>query len=107
LHLFRSHPHNPRVIRKSDRQDFRDEASLIGNQLAQDDTVNLYIEVESIKLIVEEQAFLPSYDFAPPILPPPFFMSKLSLFLSLPVCRRSRLLVGEGERGGRSQILRR
>jgi hypothetical protein len=36
---------------------------------------------------------LPSYDLSPP-LPPP------SIFLSLPVCRWSSLLTGEGEGGG-------
>ncbi len=66
VHLFRSHPHNPRVIRKSDRQDFRDEASLIGNQLAQADTVNLFNKAENIKWFMEDQAFLPSYHLAPP-----------------------------------------
>ncbi len=41
------------------------------------------------------------YDSAPRQLPPPSPVSKLSLFLSLPVCRRSSLLTREGERGGR------
>jgi hypothetical protein len=35
---------------------------------------------------------------APP--PTPFHVSKLSLFLRLPVCRRSSLLTEEGMRGG-------
>jgi hypothetical protein len=39
---------------------------------------------------------------------PPSPVSKLSLFLRIPVCRRSSLLTGEGRRGwGRSQIIRR
>ncbi len=50
-----------------------------------------------------------SYD--PASRPPPSFpspVSKLSLFLSLPVCRRSSELTGEGEIGGwgMSQIIR-
>jgi hypothetical protein len=39
----------------------------------------------------------------PHLLPPPFSFSKLSLFLSLLVCRRSSLLT----RGGGRQIIRR
>jgi hypothetical protein len=41
-----------------------------------------------------------SYYLAPP--PPPLPVSKLTFFLSLPVCRRSSLLTGEGggSRGG-------
>ncbi len=43
---------------------------------------------ESIEWFIENKAFLPSYNFAllPP--PPPFPVGNLSLFLSLPVCRR-------------------
>jgi hypothetical protein len=44
---------------------------------------------------------------ARPLAPPPP-VSKLSLFLGLPVCRRSRLLMGEGGGvggGARSQII--
>ncbi len=41
-----------------------------------------------------------SYDLAP--TPPPSLINKLSLILSLPVCRRSRLLTGEGEGGAKS-----
>jgi hypothetical protein len=37
---------------------------------------------------------------APPPSPPPSPVIKLSLFLSLPVCRRWSLLTGEGEEGG-------
>ncbi len=33
--------------------------------------------------------------------PPPLSVSKLSVFLNLPVCRQSSLLTGEGWRGGR------
>ncbi len=42
------------------------------------------------------------YDLAPPPLPP---VSKLSIFLSLPVCRRWRLLMLEKEKeeGGREK----
>ncbi len=41
-------------------------------------------------------------------LPSPCPLSKVSLFLSLPVCRRSSLLTGENGRGRRrSQIIRR
>jgi hypothetical protein len=51
---------------------------------------------ESIEL--EYQAFLPSYDLAPlPPPPPPSPVSKLSLFLSLPVSRGSTLLKRERE----------
>jgi hypothetical protein len=56
-----------------------------------------------IELFVEDQTFSPSYDFASlsaPRLPSP--VSKSSLFLSLPMCRRSRLLTGEGEEGAKS-----
>ncbi len=52
-------------------------------------------------MIYEEgQAFLRSYDSAPNPSPP---VSKLTLFISLQVCHRSRLLTGEGggEVGGR------
>ncbi len=60
---------------------------------------------ENIELFIDDQAFSPSYDLAPPSPTP---VSKLSLFLSLPVCRRSSLLTGEGGRGWeRSQIIRR
>jgi hypothetical protein len=52
-------------------------------------------EQESVERFIENQAFSPSYDLAPPPTPP---VSKLSLFPSLPVCRRSR---------GRSLIIRR
>ncbi len=43
------------------------------------------------------QAFSPSYDLAPPthLLPSATCLS----FLSLPLCRRSSLLTGEGEPG--------
>jgi hypothetical protein len=46
---------------------------------------------------MEDLTFSPSYDLVSPPPPPP---TKLSFFLSLPVCHRSSLLVGEGERGG-------
>ncbi len=40
-----------------------------------------------------------SHDSTPRPPPSPFSISWLSLFLSLPLCRRSSLLMGEGERG--------
>ncbi len=49
----------------------------------------------SIEWCIEDQAFLLSYDLAPPPSP----VSNISLFLNLPVCRRSSLLTGEGGRG--------
>jgi hypothetical protein len=51
---------------------------------------------------IEGQAFLRSYDsvLGSPTPFPNSPVSKLSLFLSLPVCRRSSLLTGEGEGGG-------
>ncbi len=39
---------------------------------------------------------MPSYDWAPPPPPTLFLSASCFLFLSLPVCRRSRLLTGEG-----------
>ncbi len=59
----------------------------------------------SIKWFIEDQAFSLSYDLAPH--PPPATSpgSKLSLFLSLPMCRRSSLLTGRGRGRGRSQII--
>jgi hypothetical protein len=49
----------------------------------------------------EDQAFSPSYDLAPSPPPPPHpSVSKLSLFFSLPVCRWSSLLTGEGDARG-------
>jgi hypothetical protein len=50
---------------------------------------------ERIELFVEDHAFLRSYDTAPrPPSPSPSPVSKLSLFLNLPVCRRPSLLMG-------------
>jgi hypothetical protein len=49
---------------------------------------------ESIAWFIEDQAFPLSYDLAPPLPPSPVF--KLSLFLSLPVCHWTSLLMGEG-----------
>jgi hypothetical protein len=48
---------------------------------------------ESIEYLIEVQAFSPSYNLAPPS--PPSHLSKLSLFLSFPVYRRSSLLSEE------------
>jgi hypothetical protein len=54
-------------------------------------------------MCIEYKAFSPSYDFAPaPSPPPPPPINKLSLFLSLPVYRRSSLLTGEGGEGAKS-----
>jgi hypothetical protein len=63
----------------------------------------LYGRAESIDRFIESQAFLRSlYDPTP--RPPPSLSNKLSLFLSLPVCRPSSLLTGEvgGGRGAKS-----
>ncbi len=42
-------------------------------------------------MFIEDQALLRSCDSAPQPPPPPSAVSKLSFFLSLPVCRRHRL----------------
>jgi hypothetical protein len=56
------------------------------------------------RMVYRGPGFLRSYDSAPCPPPPPFHLSKLSFFLSLPVCRCSTLR----ERGwARSQIIRR
>jgi hypothetical protein len=55
------------------------------------------IDSESIELFREDQVIPPSLVLAPPPPLPPSSVSKLFLFLSLPVCRRSSLLTGEGE----------
>ncbi len=57
-------------------------------------------EKQSIGWFIEDKAFLLSYDLAPRPHPPPSLVSKLVLFLSLPVCRRSSLVTGEGVSGG-------
>ncbi len=49
---------------------------------------------------IEDQAFLPLYDLAPPPLPHPL-SHQLPLFLNLPVCRWSSLWMGERGGGGR------
>jgi hypothetical protein len=51
---------------------------------------------ESIEWFIEDQFFSLSYDLVPPT---PFPVSKLSLFLSLPVCLLSSFLTGEGSKG--------
>ncbi len=50
-------------------------------------------------MIYRVQAFSLSCDLAPPPPPPPSPVKKLPLFLSLPLCRRSSLLMGEGGKG--------
>jgi hypothetical protein len=49
----------------------------------------LWLKPESIEWFIEVQAFSPSHDLAPPPPLPPLSVSKLSLFLILPVYRRS------------------
>ncbi len=52
---------------------------------------------------MEDKAFSPSYDLAPPPLIPPSTVRKLFLILSLHVCRRSaywRERLGVGGGGG-------
>ncbi len=62
---------------------------------------------ESIEWFIEGQAFLPSCYSAPRQPPSLSPVSKLPLFLSLPLCCRSSLLTGEGVRGwARSKIMR-
>jgi hypothetical protein len=46
--------------------------------------------------MIEDKAFSPSYDLAPSASS----VSKLSLFLSFPVCHLSSLLTATGECGG-------
>ncbi len=56
---------------------------------------------ERFEWFIEDQAFSSSYDFGSyPPPPPPSPVIKLSLFLSLPVCRRSSLQTGKGGRRG-------
>jgi hypothetical protein len=62
-----------------------------------------YLDVENFEWFIENQVFSPSYDLAPPPPPPPSPDSKLSLLLSLPVCRWSSWW----RWWGRSQIIRR
>jgi hypothetical protein len=51
---------------------------------------------ESIEWFIEDQDFLRSCDSTPRPPHSPSPVSNLSIFLSLPVCRRSSLLTGEG-----------
>jgi hypothetical protein len=52
-------------------------------------------------IYIEDQAFLRLYDLAPRPSPSPLSpVSKLPLFLTLPVCRRSSLLTGGWGGGG-------
>ncbi len=62
-------------------------------------TISFFLsgDSESIECYIEDQAVSLSYDLAPPHPLPPQ-VSKLSLFLSLYVCRRSSLLTGRGGR---------
>jgi hypothetical protein len=55
-------------------------------------------------MIHKESVFSPANDLAPP--PPPTATLPSSLFLSLPGCRRSSLLIREGWGWWRSQIIR-
>jgi hypothetical protein len=50
--------------------------------------------------MIYRRLFLLSFELVPP--PLPSLVSKLSIFLSLCVCRRSCLLTGEGGGGARS-----
>ncbi len=64
------------------------------------------VETREYWMVYRGPSFLGVAWFAPPPDPPPFSVSKLSLFLILPVCRRSiSLMVGTG--WGRSRIIRR
>jgi len=67
--------------------------------------VSLYFSREYSMIFIEGQAFLRSYDSAPRSTPPPSPVSKLPLFLSLPVRRRPSLLRGDGGRSGRGAEL--
>ncbi len=62
-------------------------------------------KLDSNERFIECQAFLRPYDLAPCL--PPYFslISKLSFFISLPVCRRLSLLPSEGGIGGRGAKL--
>jgi hypothetical protein len=64
----------------------------------------MYIPPESTELFIEGQlSCCRKIWLLPRPLPPSLGISKLSLLFSLPVCRRSSLLMGEG----RNQIIRR
>jgi hypothetical protein len=65
----------------------------------------LVVFVDNIESFIDDQAFLPSYEMAPPPTFSPSTVSKLSLFLSLPVCRCSSLLTRKvGGGGGGSNL---
>ncbi len=57
---------------------------------------------KSVEWFIEDQAFLPSYDLAPPTPLSHPRVSKLSLYLSFPLCRRLSLIDGEGSGGAKS-----
>ncbi len=61
----------------------------------------LWLDPESIEWFIEDQAFLRSYDSVPRPPPPPPPISKLSLFLSPPMCRHSPVELTDGLGGGR------
>jgi hypothetical protein len=63
-----------------------------------------YCAAESIELFIEGQAFLRSYHSVPRTTLPPSPVSKLFLFLSLPVCRHVVEEVGGGEGVGEETI---
>ncbi len=60
-------------------------------------------EPKGQRVLNEAQAVLPSYDLAPRPPPSASPVSKLTLFLSLPVCRRSSFLTVGGRGRARSQ----
>jgi hypothetical protein len=72
-------------------------ASRLAEMTAPVQNLHFFTTRHSLEETREDQAFSPSYDLASPL-------SKLSLLLSLPICRRSSLLTGRG--WDRSQITR-
>ncbi len=62
--------------------------------------------IEWSSWLIEAQAFLRSHNSAPRPPPPPLSVSKLSLFLLFPVCRRSSLPTGRGGGWVWSRIIR-
>jgi hypothetical protein len=60
--------------------------------------LNIFLDQRIQIYLLEDPALLSSYDLAPLPSPHPSIVSRLFLFLSLAVCRRSSLLTGEGGR---------